>query len=285
MSDSSATKRWSRRLAVAAVVAALSAASVIAQDTFRVNGILQLLNVGLVTATTGCTTVPYSFTGRTTTGLCSSASDQIDVYTNGTAGARFDGGLLLASTAPLRFAASGLSSPDVRCYRTGTKTLTCDDGAGGALTLISLGDLRAPSVYVTSSSGQFGSTSNGYFVFDADGSVSYRNNAGSRRTYLNSVGTPSCTSNCGTSPSVVGTNSSFTVTMGASGSPASGWVVTFSGTWPAIPQCHVTMALAGMVVGKLPLTAVPTTTTLTVGTNGTAPSNSDVYNVQCTAGS
>lgn len=93
---------------------------------------------------------------------------------------------------------------------------------------------------------------------------------------------PTCTTNCGTSPSVVGTDSAMIVTMGATGSPASGWVVTFNGTWAAAPSCLVQSALTGMVVGKMPIVVAVTTTTLTVTTNGTAPANSDKYQIQCT---
>lgn len=93
---------------------------------------------------------------------------------------------------------------------------------------------------------------------------------------------PTCSANCGTSPSVTGTDSAMTVTMGSSGSPASGWVVTFNGTWATAPACTVQMAKAGMVVGKLALTAVTTTTTVTVVTNGTAPATTDMYHILCT---
>lgn len=92
---------------------------------------------------------------------------------------------------------------------------------------------------------------------------------------------PTCTSNCGTSPAIVGTDSSMIVTMGATGSPASGFVITFNGTWAAIPSCVAQSALSGMVVGKMPIVASPTTTTLTITTNGTAPANSDKYAVHC----
>lgn len=95
---------------------------------------------------------------------------------------------------------------------------------------------------------------------------------------------PTCSSNCGTSPSVTGTDTSMTITMGATGTPASGWVVTFNGTWAGNPQCSVFMAKAGMAAGKMPLTVVTTTTTMTVVTNGTAPANSDVYTAQCQFG-
>lgn len=93
---------------------------------------------------------------------------------------------------------------------------------------------------------------------------------------------PTCSTNCGTSPSVVGSDTSMVVTMGASGAPASGWIVTFNGTWPAAPSCLVQSGLSTMVVGKMPIAVQTSTTTLTVTTNGTAPGNSDKYNVQCT---
>lgn len=92
---------------------------------------------------------------------------------------------------------------------------------------------------------------------------------------------PTCSTNCGTSPSVAGDDTDMVVTMGASGSPASGWVVTFTQAWPAAPACVVQMALTGMVIGKMVLTAVTTTTTVTMVTNGTAPANSDKYAVIC----
>lgn len=92
---------------------------------------------------------------------------------------------------------------------------------------------------------------------------------------------PTCSSNCGTSPSVVGSDSAMRVTMGSSGVPASGWVVTFNGTWPTAPVCTVNMAKTGMVTGKDALTVVTTTTTITVVTNGTAPATTDVYSIIC----
>lgn len=102
-----------------------------------------------------------------------------------------------------------------------------------------------------------------------------------RRQVALTAAAPACTTNCGTSPSVAGSDSGFTVTMGASGVPASGWVITFAQTFTNAPSCAVTMALTGMVVGKQALTAVTTTTTLTVVTNGTAPAVSDKYHVIC----
>lgn len=92
---------------------------------------------------------------------------------------------------------------------------------------------------------------------------------------------PTCSSNCGTSPSVAGTDTAGVVTMGASGVPASAWVVTFNGTWATAPSCIVQPALATMVVGKMPIAVVTSTTTMTVTTNGTAPATSDKYQYVC----
>lgn len=86
---------------------------------------------------------------------------------------------------------------------------------------------------------------------------------------------------CGTSATVAGTDTSGIVTMGATGTPASGWVLTFNGTWAANPACIVLSAKSGMVAGKAPIVVSPTTTTLTVTTNGTAPANSDQYSYVC----
>lgn len=92
---------------------------------------------------------------------------------------------------------------------------------------------------------------------------------------------PTCSSNCGTSPSVAGSDTAMTVTMGGTGSPTSGFVITFNGTWATAPACTGAPALAGMVVGKLPIVIATTTTTITVTTNGTAPATSDMYHFHC----
>lgn len=143
-----------------------------------------------------------------------------------------------------------------------------------------------------------GATGTGKFVFDTSPTFTtsaiaplFRSTAakvllqgtGTGPTQIASTQTtvPTCSSNCGTSPSIVGSDSDMLVTMGATGSPASGWVVSFNGTWAAAPSCAVQMAKAGMVVGKQVLTAVASTTIMTAVTNGTAPGNADVYAVIC----
>lgn len=91
---------------------------------------------------------------------------------------------------------------------------------------------------------------------------------------------PTCTTNCGSPGNVcVGSDSDMICTMGTT--PASGVVINFNGSWPAAPACVVQMALAGMVVGKQVLTAATTQTTITLVTNGTAPSTSDKYAIIC----
>lgn len=132
-----------------------------------------------------------------------------------------------------------------------------------------------------SGSATIGFSGRGKIASAADGKIQIQNNGATVKTTVQVTGIPTCSSNCGTSPSVVGSDTAMKVTMGGTGVPASGWVVTFNGTWAAAPVCAVQMALAGMANTKLPLTAVTTTTTLTVVTNGAAPANSDVYFVLC----
>lgn len=92
---------------------------------------------------------------------------------------------------------------------------------------------------------------------------------------------PTCLVGCGSTPTMAGTDTALVVTMGATGSPTSPFVITFNGTWAALPSCHGQMMKAGMVVGKLPIVASPTVTTLTITTNGTTPTNGDIYAVHC----
>jgi hypothetical protein len=92
---------------------------------------------------------------------------------------------------------------------------------------------------------------------------------------------PTCTTNCGTSPSVIGSDTAGVITLGTT--PASGFQLNFNLTWQGGtgPACSVTPALATMVVGKLPIAVVTTTTTMTVTTNGTAPATADKYSYIC----
>lgn len=90
-------------------------------------------------APTGCSTVGYSFTGDTTTGFCSPSSNAISVYTSGEL-ARFTASTIaLDSSSAFVWGSSGVSSPDVRFRRTGPKTGSFDDGAGGTATFAVVG--------------------------------------------------------------------------------------------------------------------------------------------------
>jgi hypothetical protein len=92
---------------------------------------------------------------------------------------------------------------------------------------------------------------------------------------------PACSTNCGTSPSVSGNDHGGIITMGATGSPASGFVLTFASSYPTSVACTVHSAKAGMAAGKAPLNVIATATTLTVETAGTAPGNNDQYTYLC----
>lgn len=287
-----------KRLTIAALLALLvGVVGVSAQDGFLVNGIQQLVNAVTITATsqflapTGCTTVGYVFTGDTGTGICRSASGRVAISSAGAVRmlAVDDStvGFQLGSGMPLTWSTAAVPSgtADARLYRSATKTVTFDDGAGGSGTLSVIGTTRASdNMFVGGSIVGGGAGSEEYIFPGVNGEVLFRNNANTSKLYIQTKGTPTCATNCGTSPTLSGSDSSVTLTMGATGSPASGFILTFAGTWPAAPQCHVTMALAGMAVGKMPLTVVTTTTTATVVTNGTAPANGDKYHFQCSAG-
>lgn len=125
-------------------------------------------------------------------------------------------------------------------------------------------------------------------TFSSDGKLLFNTrSSGSASTQLGSTQTtvPTCTTNCGNAggaSTVAGSDSDMTVTMGA-GSPASGFVVVFNGTWAANPSCIGQAAKAGMATGKKPLTIAATTGQLTVVTDGTAPSAADVYSIHCRA--
>jgi hypothetical protein len=92
---------------------------------------------------------------------------------------------------------------------------------------------------------------------------------------------PTCSASCGTSPSVVGSDTAMIVTMGSTGTPASPFTVTFNGTWAAAPSCVVTSALGTMAVGKIAIAAPTTTTTVIITTNGVAPATGDKYAIHC----
>lgn len=218
----------------------------------------------------------FAFTSHTNDGLYSAGTGSVSVAASGSHIADFStAGLdILRDSGRLSMG----SATDICLSRSATKTYTVNDCAGGAATLAVVGSAIIPTL-------QLGANKSN-LVAPSDGVLQLLTNAQTHGLIFQAVPTqPTCTSNCGTSPSVAGADSSMTVTMGASGVPASGFVITFGGTWSAAPQCDGGMALAGMAAGKMPLTYVTTTTTLTVVTNGTAPSTSDKYHFRCSLGS
>jgi hypothetical protein len=153
-------------------------------------------------APTGCTTVPYSYTGQTSDGWCSPSSgivrggaNQVQVPNGSNAlpglafpidsTVGFTSGLsgiwdwVTASTVRIRLLSSGLvfstgggisattgnasGTVDARIYRSGTKTWTVDDGAGGAAKEIVIGQRIWDAA-----------TTSGFMIKNSSGEAQYR---------------------------------------------------------------------------------------------------------------
>jgi hypothetical protein len=91
---------------------------------------------------------------------------------------------------------------------------------------------------------------------------------------------PTCTTNCGTSPSVSGNDHAGIVTMGSTGSPSSPFTVTFNGTYSAAPAC-IAMRRSGTAANVVQV--VSTTGTTMVVTVATGIATSDTFNYVCEA--
>ena len=80
------------------------------------------------------------------------------------------------------------------------------------------------------------------------------------------TGTPTCATNCGASPSVVGSDSAGVITLGAT--PASAFILVFNAAWAAAPACivqqqtsaanYVTKALTNTTTATISVAAGPT---------------------------
>lgn len=92
----------------------------------------------------------------------------------------------------------------------------------------------------------------------------------------NQATAPTCTTNCGTSPSVVGSDTAMEVTLGT-GTPASPITATFNGTWAAPPVC----VAANRTTAANSVTRVNSTTTTAVVYFAAGPSAADVISVLC----
>jgi hypothetical protein len=90
-------------------------------------------------------------------------------------------------------------------------------------------------------------------------------------------GAPTCSNNCGTSPSVTGNNSAMRVTMGATGTPRSPFLVLFSTPWNAAPACIAQLTTATTTTVSV---TNATTTGVTVNTL-VGPAQGDVYAIVC----
>lgn len=206
----------------------------------------------------------YSWSSDSTLGFFRSGVQQIDWVVAGTNYIRFGTGLNLHQVAGISWGSNGINTPDIAVVR---------DAAG------TIGQ-------------KVGTTAQGYrLYFSTTGPVYWQTTARTAGALFTASGgaaqvsyaqttVPTCTTNCGTgSPTVAGTDTAGIITLGTT--PASGFQVNFNGTWPAAPSCIVQSALATMVVGKMPIAVVTTTTTMTVTTNGTAPSSADKYQYHC----
>lgn len=87
---------------------------------------------------------------------------------------------------------------------------------------------------------------------------------------------PTCTTNCGTSPSISGSDTAMVVTLGT-GAPASPVTVTFNGTWATAPACQA----GNRTTAANNVTRVDSTTTTAVVYFAAGPAASDLVAVLC----
>ena len=93
------------------------------------------------------------------------------------------------------------------------------------------------------------------------------------RTYGGTTGT--CSTNCGTSPSVAGTDSAALITLGST--PADAFVLTFGAAWAAAPIC---VAQQQTTAANYITKSISTTTTLTMYV-AAGPTAADKVKVIC----
>jgi hypothetical protein len=221
-----------------------------------------LFNGGVITGPLkigdGTSSAPsYSFSSDTGTGFYRYAAGKVGLATGGS-----------ALTPVFCIGANTAAYPAFRRNSSRFEFVNCSEAA-----------------YIGISVNDIGFGTGGFFIGTASGVMKLQNFGLTTALTFQVNATPTCSSNCGTSPTITGTDNSGTITMGATGVPASGFVVTFGSTWPSAPACQAQSGLTSMVVGKMPIAVQSTTTTLTITTNGTAPSNSDKYTYTCFGGS
>jgi hypothetical protein len=93
-------------------------------------------------------------------------------------------------------------------------------------------------------------------------------------------GAPTCTNNCGTTPSITGNNSTMRVTMGATGTPATPFLVLFTTpAWTGIPACLAQIDTPGTTAATV-TRANATTTGVQINTVVNPPVGA-VYSIHC----
>jgi len=91
--------------------------------------------------------------------------------------------------------------------------------------------------------------------------------------------TPSCSANCGTSPTVTGSNSIFDVVLGTAPPAASTFTITFGGlTWAAAPSCTGTRGTTGTTPTVAGIVTTTTTAVVNLSANMVA---SERYHITC----
>lgn len=239
--------------------------------------------------TSTCAAPAYAFTGQTTSGMAGTATPSVLMCVNGSTIVTYTA--TAATFAQPILGPNGINTAPSWSFSSEPSTGRFWSGAGLMDEAIaSTHILRVDSTGYRFGAGlclSWSSTSNPALTADtkicrsgAANTVSF--GTGTPRLVIQAPTTsPTCSASCGTSSSVTGSDSAMIVTMGSSGVPASPFTVTFNGTWAATPSCTANASKTGMATGKKPLLVVASTTTVIITTDGTAPSTSDTYAIQC----
>ena len=168
------------------------------------------------------------------------------------------------------------------CAGAGTACRKIRDEGGNVFTI-------GNNQILTTATGDQGWLSRTLLRAAADGAFAVHNNAGTARFQATSgaagTGTqvrtaqatvPTCTTNCGTSPSVSGTDTAMVITLGT-GVPASPVTVTFNGTWATAPACQA----SNRTTAANYITRTDSTTTTAVMYFAAGPSASDLVALTC----
>lgn len=210
------------------------------------------------------------------------ANTRVKVDSNGALMVAWNGTGLFADGTVAAPSMAFASQTGLGFYRKTTDTIIFADGGVNAVLFQDGVGIRFRSAngIQWSAGGDASTAGETLITHPAAGNVLFTGSSAPMQMRTTQTTVPTCTTNCGTPGNVcVGTDTAMICTMGTT--PASGFVVNFNGTWAGIPSCTAQAALAGMVTGKKPLTVVPSTTLLTVVTDGTAPVAGDKYAIQC----